>query len=709
MRDRKKVRAPISLPLCYELAEKSYLLRMVHWAIVRECTRKTITGLRRFWDFYPNFKLKCTDCGAEYQEIVEKCRCGSSSFREPDPDQLKEIMVLLKSPNPDASWGDICKKNLYDAQVSDDWFISIGYDYSGTKPVALFYEDPRTIIICADDRGMLGNGEFFCPEHTKANPNLFYQKDKGRCPEMVKIGDKWQPCGCALLETAYIQEIDGETTARFARHEMIHGNNYSVGTRLTGSTPMKSLIIAILTHLAIDNYSFDAFKNQRAPDSALIFTNTAQEEVDKAAEKFGERQKENPFEQLWLGVPEGQSLEYVKMLDSVLNQSMLPELEWVRSVVCSVYGVTSEFVAVETPGRLGTANEIQIHVQNNTTEANQDQFAEQINRDLLPLFHVTDWFWDFVPVEPEDEKLQADILLVNMQAAAAAVTAGLDVKVDNGEVFISGEGSRPEMSGMAMGLDGKVAPILGKAADRPEEAPYGVITNSEEFKAALIAEYNKALQRALQGLSRKTTAEDLKAAINRELSALEHRLGRKAREFIEEVYRTGLAQAARDMGLTLQKAEDVVITFDAVDKEAIDYIMNDWHGVSTTLPEFVKAQKDEFARIILEAYKDPKKFTLRELRRALEEFSNAERYKLERIALTETTIISNNARMNGYLKDPDNKNAKYDWNDSGSACPECRQIARGGPYSYEDLKQRTKNFCPHPHCRCTPTIHVRGA
>ncbi|HUS56692.1 MAG TPA: hypothetical protein VMY17_01585, partial [Thermoplasmata archaeon] len=40
MRDRKRVRAPVSLQLCYELADKSPLLRMVHWAIVRECTRK---------------------------------------------------------------------------------------------------------------------------------------------------------------------------------------------------------------------------------------------------------------------------------------------------------------------------------------------------------------------------------------------------------------------------------------------------------------------------------------------------------------------------------------------------------------------------------------------------------------------------------------------------------------------------------------------
>ncbi|HUS56912.1 MAG TPA: phage portal protein, partial [Thermoplasmata archaeon] len=689
--------------------DKSPLLRMVHWAIVRECTRKTIAGLRRFWDFFPAFKLKCTECGAEYQEVIEKCRCGSTTFREPNPEQLNEIMALLKSPNPDASWGDITKKNLYDAQVSDDWFISIGYDYKHERPVALYYEDPRTITIIADDRGMLGNGEYFCPTHTKANPNIHYTKRQGTCPVVETIQGVRTVCGCALVETAYMQEIDGALTARWARHEMIHGNNYSVGTRLTGNTPMRSLIIAVLTHLAIDNYNFDAFKNQRSPDSALVFTNTAQEEVDKAAENFAERQKENMYEQLWLGMPEGQGLEYVKMLDSVLNSGMGEQLEWVRSLVCSVYGVTSEFVAVETPGRLGNANEVQIHVQNNTTEANQDQFAEQINRDLLPLFSVTDWYWDFVPVEPEDERMQADILLVNMQAAEAATRAGLDVVVENGEVYISGTGSRPEMTGVAMSLDGKWSPVLGKSENRPEEGVRGAVTDERKFEEQILADYDEALKRALKGLSRSTSPEDLKAAIDRELSALERKLGRKARAFIEEVYMRGLQQAASDMKVTMKKAEDLTITFDALDQEAIDYIMNDWHGVSTTLPDFVRSQKEAFARIIAEAYKDPKKFTLRALRQAMQEFSNAERYKLERIALTETTLISNTARMNGYLKDPDNKNAKYNWSVAGTACPICNAIASGGPYTYEKLKEVTKNFVPHPHCRCTPTLHVEGA
>ena len=401
------------------------------------------------------------------------------------------------------------------------------------------------------------------------------------------------------------------------------------------------------------------------------------------------------------------------MLDSTMNASMKDEREWYRDVVCSVYGVTKEFVAVETPGRLGGANEIQIHVQNRTTEANQDQFAEQVNRDLIPLFGITDWYWDFVPVEPDDERLEAEIQLIRMQAAATAVTAGLNVEVDGSDVNITGEGSRPEVAGVAMGLDGKVSPIKSKDAERPKDPVYGAPTTREEFNEALMNAYTAAVSRALSSVKRGAKKEDVHNALMRELAALELKLQREARGYLEELYLRGLSQAARDMGTKLEKADDdetVRVTFDAVDLDALDYLMAEWTGVSSTLPDFVQTQKDEFSRIIEEAYRDPGKFSLRELKRRMQEITTAEAYKLERIARTETAHISNMGRLNGYRKDPDNAKAKYNLSMSPrTACKRCRQIAAKGPYTYEQLMRVTNNLKIHPNCNCTITLHVEGA
>lgn len=702
---------PFSLELFYEMAERSYLLRMVHWAIIRECTRKTVKNLRQFWDWFPAFSVKCLKCGAEYTKKVDRCRCGNITFRVPDTSQLTGVKALLKNPNPSTSFGDIIKRSLLDAQISDDWFISIGYDLTGTIPLSLYHEDPRNIVLCASDDGMLGNGEYFCPIHTHRNATAS-EKAPGKCRKYLEVDGKRHICGAALIETCYMQVIDGTITARFGRHEMIHGNSYSVGTRLLGNSPMRALVTAIATHMAIDNYNYDAFAMQREPNSALVFMNTSQDEVNRAAEVFRERRLENPHEQLWLGMTEGQAMEYVKMLDGLTDSQTIEERKWLRSIVTSVYGVSPEFVGVETPGRLGSANEVGIHVQNNTTESNQDQVAEEMNRALCPLFKITDWYWGFVPVEPDDEKLQAEIDTLRATAAKTYVEAGFSVVIDEDGMHVTGEGNRLEPPTMALSFDTSkgVYTTLKGAADNPE-AVRGVQTTQDDFYGYLSDAYRRALTAIKQSIKGGMSLKQAQRVIASEMSVLEQRLGRKAREWVEEAYKRGLAQAAKDMGVKLKSLaikEEVVVTFDGRDQEALDWLMANWTGIETSLPDFVRQQRDVFSRIIAEAYQDPSQFDLEAIITRMQEASDAEKYKLERIARSEMTLISNTGRVNGYLKDPANAQRKYDWVPSDGACDDCMAIAQGGPYDIETLKARTNGFRVHPNDRCTVTLHVEG-
>ena len=699
MRGRKITEPPISYDMLYELAERSYLVRMVVWAIVRECTRKTIKGLRRFWDFYPTFKKKCLQCNMEYQDEIETCTCGSVQFREPDSNQLLGIRKLLEHPNNTYTWGDIVKRSLYDAQVADDWFISIGFDYSGEIPVALWHEDPRSLVICADDFGQLGNDEYFCPIHTRNNAELFYGPGQKTCPEEVIIGGKRGPCGQKLEATAYLQIIDGKITARFAKHEISHGTSYASGSRLYGSSSLRCLLVALTTAMAIDNYGYDAFSMQREPNSALLFTGTAQTAVDAAAEQYRARRQENPYEQLWLGMQEGQGLEYIKMLGDISNAGTIAEREFFRGVVCSVFGVSPVFVSIETPGRLGNANEVGIHVQNNTTESNQDQFSEQVNRDLLPLFKITDWYWDFVPVEPDDDMLQSEILKLRAEAAKIAADAGFTVVWEPDGPHVSGEGSRAPMPAPgAFGLS--LTPLNLSKADHVEDAPRGATTTQDAFYDDAVAAYDAAINRAIKNMTADMTKEQVWMAIARELDALEVKLNRTARTAVERAYIKGLEQAARDMRIEL--------SMDSSDQDAIDYLMNQWHGVSTTLPEFTAGQREAFDQVIEQAYTEPGKFALQDMVKQMKDVADTEKFKLERIARTETTIISNNGRVNGYLKDPDNTKAKYVWSVAPDACAACKAIAAMGPMPIEELRALTNNFCVHPNDRCTVVLALEG-
>ena len=189
-------------------------------------------------------------------------------------------------------------------------------------------------------------------------------------------------------------------------------------------------------------------------------------------------------------------------------------------------------------------------------------------------------------------------------------------------------------------------------------------------------------------------------AIARELDALEVKLNRTARTAVERAYIKGLEQAARDMRIEL--------SMDSSDQDAIDYLMNQWHGVSTTLPEFTAGQREAFDQVIEQAYTEPGKFALQDMVKQMKDVADTEKFKLERIARTETTIISNNGRVNGYLKDPDNTKAKYVWSVAPDACEACKAIAAMGPMPIEELRTLTNNFCVHPNDRCTVVLALEG-
>ena len=91
--------------------------------------------------------------------------------------------------------------------------------------------------------------------------------------------------------------------------------------------------------------------------------------------------------------------------------------------------------------------------------------------------------------------------------------------------------------------------------------------------------------------------------------------------------------------------------------------------------------------------------------------------KLERIARSETTKISNTGRSNQWVQFADPNKAEYHWiiASDNRVSDICMAIANGGvyklwgkpkvapgnPYTLEQLKYYTSDFLPHPNCRST--------
>jgi hypothetical protein len=447
------------------IAETNWVLRMVYDAIIRE-------ALSPGWRKDPKFVKKCTnsDCGKNFQTSVEVCDACNNPVRDPDPSQAKKFQALLDDPNPDNELDAILKSLMWQALAVDDWFLSINYgtakvqmDTALGQPVKvrvakeIWVEDSAYMKIAADKRGRLGNDEWFCPNcYNTSQGDNHYGPDQKYCPT----------CMGQLVQTAYVQEMNGQIKARFARDEMIHGNNGKNLPRLFGKPKLIALIRALMTMQYMDRYNLAAYSSGNLK-SIIAFPESDQAAIDelkarieseletfKTDAETGERVR--PNRSLWLGTKQAPSL-----LNTLPPSKEMQSLEWYkfyREAVAAVYSVTPVFVSIIESGRAGNNPRMQIDVQNRATIEWQQSFEQPINNQVLPAFGITDWQFKFNEVEPEDEERDSRIQLTRAQAANIYAAAGFEVKLDDqGELQVSGEAKRAVVGEAALG--GETKPV----------------------------------------------------------------------------------------------------------------------------------------------------------------------------------------------------------------------------------------------------------
>lgn len=437
-----------------ELAEASWVMNMIFDAIIRE-------ALSPGWRSEAKFVSKCTskDCGKEFQTETNPCDVCGVLTRAPDPKQRLKLDMFLEDPNPDNEWKQILRSLMWQSLAVDDWFLSVNY---GTA--SLPYEDPMLgsqtvdirvakevwvensaeIKIVADKRGRLGNNEYFCPAcyNSADHPgDTYYGPDQVVCPI----------CGITLLQTAYVQILDGQITSRFAKEEMIHGNRGTNLPRLFGKPRLVSLLRLILSMAYMDRYNLAAYSsgNLKGILSFPEMDQTGVDELKKSVEtqlqefktdkETGEKTRPNLT--LWLGTKQAPGL-----LSTMPPSRDMQTLDWYkfyREAAAAIYSVTPVFVSIIESGKSGNNPKMQIDVQNRATIEFQHDFEEPFNNQLLPLFGINDWLTKFNDVDPEDEERDARIMQLKAQAANTFAAAGFIVTIDeNGEIDVSGEATR---------------------------------------------------------------------------------------------------------------------------------------------------------------------------------------------------------------------------------------------------------------------------
>jgi DNA adenine methylase len=457
------------------LAETTWILRTIFDAIIREACGQG-------WGKDPRFVAKCTNpqCGQEFETETNPCTTCNHPTREPDAAEGVLLDRFMANPNPDHELAQILKSLMWQALAVDDWFLSVTYAEAtvGTDPVLgepvkvrkakeIWVEDSAAIKIMANKRGQLGSDQFFCPTCYDDNESdVYYGKDQAVCPT----------CGSSLLETAYVQVLQGKITARFSKDEIIHNNGGKNLPRLFGKPKLISLLRLVLAMTYLDRYNLSAYSTGSLK-SILAFPEMNQPEIDemyhsieaqltafKVDPETGESVR--PNRSLWIGAK--QAPQQLAMLPPSKDMQAIEWYKIYREAIASVYSVTPVFISIIESGRTGNNPEMQIDVMNRATKEWQQNFEDPFNNQVLPIFGIHDWVWSFNSIEADDALRIATVSEMKAKAAGEWATAGFQVTLDDeGELVISGQAGPPAQPATApplQAMEKMVPPIPATGA-----------------------------------------------------------------------------------------------------------------------------------------------------------------------------------------------------------------------------------------------------
>lgn len=716
--------------LLFQYAEQSWMVTAAINKIIQAATKGSgPDGKGIPWEWVPRWNFKCEVCGADYLQRPDHCEtpeCKSTVFREPDRRQLDAVKALMERPNPYHSFSRILRGIIRDQEIIDDWFLEVIPDEEGRQPAEVWLLNAAGMEIASDNRGQLGNDEWFCPECYGQQPAETFE-DRFWTPEQIRTDPPQCPkCGTELKETAYVLRSEvNKIVGRWAEEEIIHGNKYGCPT-LFGKPKLVGLIGIVGVLLWMETYQYGAYSENVTPDKIITFPGMDPEDVQEMMLEVVRFKEANPGapKSMALGVPNAPA-----MLETMSNLADLQAKEmqvFYREAIAIAFGVSLTSLGIQTPGKLGKETEA-MEVSYETMEEVQTSVEEAINRFLLPKFHkghgedgqpvpaITDWEFRLISPKKDDILRRANIQQIVANAAATLIgLEGLEIEItDDWDIRVMGKATGPRgfAPGPSEGPPPKGYPYaLRKALSSrriPQEAAIrGIRAAEEEFLAKVRKQYLARIDELSRKGGRMTEAD-----LRRELAGIVDKLDEDLNERV-----SGLLQRAYQAGVDETKEEFPEAAFQQQDESALQVLRDSPEGIVPKLKTFGDQQRDIFEGIIRRAYEVPGEFDLGKMTRDMRRAALDETYKLERIARTETTKISNTARTEQWKKyaDPEDH---YEWMIAADArtCRTCQAIANGGtakifgavrnfhgnPYTLKELEALIPHFLAHPNCRCT--------
>lgn len=422
---------PLALSTVYDLYNNSDILRMTIDKLVKETFRN---GL---W-IKPKYKAKCTVCGTEFEDTVDKCPvCGNDKFVTADAAERIKIKDWMDEVNLN---GQNLKEVLmdidYDMNLFDNAFVLVrkeykfdedGYPVKG-EAFEVLRASPLMMNLVMNSEGRYGRDDdghviAFCLEHRDEAirvPIEEYEKEPPKC----------EKCGKRLVPAYFMAERSGKRMY-YAKGEVLHIKKFTHGVGY-GYPPAFTLWAKIMILIKMDMFVLWAYHLQRSP-YGLLFIRGREEDIARAWKSAKSEAKNNPYSIVPIAVPESLGdKKFVEYLDLSYRADDINFTEYrteIRKTIGAFFGV-SPIMQSDVSTGVGLANEgLQLTVTNRAVEFEQAIFNEKILPWIMKQFGFNDWAVQLVHAEEKDQMARIERELARIKKAKELATMGYKPKM----------------------------------------------------------------------------------------------------------------------------------------------------------------------------------------------------------------------------------------------------------------------------------------
>jgi HK97 family phage portal protein len=292
--------------------------------------------------------------------------------------ETRRILKFLKSPNPNDSFSDIIAEVVTDLHLYGDAYLEIVKDKKGL-PIAIYNIYAPSVKVLVNRQGKV---------------------------------------------LGYIQNADGSLRTGagndpviFSPNDVVHFKLPNPGNEVYGLSPIESLFTPIQTDLHAQDYNLNFFKNNATPKLHVDLGNCTLPQLKRTKEFFNREFKGQPHKTL---VTEG-GVKVSPIGVNPADMEFLNQRKFSREEICAVFGVPPMKIGIFDDVNRASAKEADKSFKAEKVTPIQRTIAKKTNKCIISLFNQPRVKFEFVELDLRDEKEQAAIDKLNIEAGILTV------------------------------------------------------------------------------------------------------------------------------------------------------------------------------------------------------------------------------------------------------------------------------------------------